>query len=359
MRWNYSQNVFLRSIKNSLPPGAWVFCIMQPMQDAFSLLQTPKKIFLTTHHKPDGDALGSMLGMQLYLAKKGHLVTAVSPGEIPNFLEWMPGIPAMLNYEEHGDAARTALAEADIIMGLDFNDFSRTKYLDEILKSAPQPKILIDHHLYPADYWDYGWSIPSKSSTSEMVYDFITTAGDTSLIDLDIAACLYTGLLTDTGSFRFPVTSQSVHAMAGALIELGLDHSAIFDAVYDSWSEARMRFLGYVLIERMEVFRKYSAALIYLSRKDMNLFGVQSGDTEGIVNYPLSIAGIRFATLITERSDEVKLSFRSKGNFDVSSFARNYFEGGGHFNASGGRSKLALQETIDYFKEILTKNHPE
>jgi phosphoesterase RecJ-like protein len=332
---------------------------MQPIQDAFPLLQSPKKIFITTHHKPDGDAIGSMLGLYHYLVKKGHEVAAVSPGEIPDFLEWMPGTKKMLNYEEVPNECQRVLKEADLIFCVDFNDYSRTKHLEKPLEEATQPKILIDHHLFPKPVWDYGMSIPEKSSTAEMVYDFINMAGDNELIDLDIAACLYTGVMTDTGSFKFPITTASVHLMVADLKHRGLNHTAIHEAVYDSWSESRMRFLGYVLIERMEVFRKYKSAIISLSRKDLKLFNAQSGDTEGLVNYPLSITGIRFATLITERNDEVKMSFRSKGNFDVSSFARDNFDGGGHFNASGGRSKASFTDTIARFKEILSDIHPQ
>ena len=332
--------------------------MMHPLEDAFELLRSPQKIFITTHHKPDGDAIGSMLGLHQYLALKGHQVTSVSPCDWPQFLEWMPGTHPMLNYEAQPEEALKALAGADLVIGVDFNDFSRTKFLEEHLAATPQPKLLIDHHLFPKDTWDWGWSIPGKSSTCEMVYDLIVAMGDTQLLNLDIAACLYTGVMTDTGSFRFPATTMSVHHMVGNLIGLGLDHCAIHEAVYDSWSENRMRFLGYVLIERMEVFRKYNAALIYLSRKDMNLFNVQNGDTEGLVNYPMSISGIRFSTLITERADEVKMSFRSKGDFDVNTFARHYFEGGGHYNAAGGRSKTDLMQTIEKFKRILSENHP-
>jgi bifunctional oligoribonuclease and PAP phosphatase NrnA len=300
-----------------------------------------------------------MLGLALYLVKKGHKVAAVSPSEAPDFLEWMPGVPTMFNYEAQAKESAAALKEADLIFGVDFNDFNRTKHLESLLAGATQPKILIDHHLFPKPVWDYGMSIPEKSSTCEMVYDLINLMGDNALIDLDIAACLYTGIMTDTGSFKFPVTTASVHTMAADLKHRGLDHTRIHEAVYDSWGEGRMRFLGYVLIERMEVMHKYSSALISLSRKDMNLFNVQNGDTEGLVNYPLSIRGINFATLITERSDEIKLSFRSKGNFDVSNFARLYFDGGGHFNASGGRTKTSFAETIVYFKKILSDIHPK
>ena len=324
---------------------------MLPIQDALPLLKEPKKVFITTHHKPDGDAIGSMLALYHYLTAKGHSVTAVAPSEVPDFLKWMPACEKVINFE--------ALKNAEVIFGLDFNDFNRTKHLEQLMTDSPAPKIMLDHHLLPKDQWNYGISQPEKSSTCEVVYDFINLNGDNAIIDKNMAACLYVGVMTDTGSFKFPATTASVHLMIGDLLTRGIDHTRIHEDVYDSWSEGRMRFLGYVLIEKMEVFRKYNAALITLSRKDMNLFNVQNGDTEGLVNYPLSIAGVNFATLITERSDEVKLSFRSKGSFDVSRFARLYFDGGGHFNASGGRSKMSFDETILYFKKILSDIHPK
>jgi bifunctional oligoribonuclease and PAP phosphatase NrnA len=333
--------------------------LMRPIHDAFPLLQVPKKIFITTHHKPDGDAIGSMLGLYHYLVKKGHSVSPVSPGEIPQFLEWIPGVEHMLNYELQQKQALQALHDAELIFCVDFNDFSRTKHLASALAAATQPTILIDHHMLPADVWHYGTSIPEKSSTCEMIYDFICEYGDAELIDATIAECLYTGVMTDTGSFRFPITTASVHNMVAALKLTGLDHSKIHEYVNDSWSESRMRFLGHVLSEKMEIFPQLNSGLITLSRKDMMMFNIQSGDTEGLVNYPLSIAGIRFATLITERNDEVKLSFRSKGDFDVNAFARQYFEGGGHFNASGGRAKTSFKETIVFFKKILSDIHPQ
>jgi len=332
---------------------------MHPIQDAFPLLRSPKKIFITTHHKPDGDAIGSMLGLYHYLTKKGHDVTPVSPGDLPDFLMWMPGVDKIVNYEATPEKAVAALTGSDLLFCLDFNDYSRTKHLEQYLAVATQPKILIDHHLFPKPVWNYGLSIPEKSSTCEMVYDFINLCGDNELIDIDTAICLYTGLMTDTGSFKFPVSTASVHAMVADLKRKGLDHTPIHEEVYDSWSTERMRFLGYVLLEKMEIFPQYNAGLIALSRKDIYKYNVQSGDTEGLVNYPLSIAGIKFATLITERGDEVKMSFRSKGSFDVSSFAREHFNGGGHFNASGGRAKTNFTDTIAYFKKILSDIHPQ
>lgn len=331
---------------------------MRPILEASSILQEPKKVFITTHHKPDGDAIGSVLGLYHYLTKKGHMVTPAITSELPDFLMWMPGVEHVLNFEAESKRVLAALEESDIIFCLDFNDFSRTKHLETALAEAKQPKILIDHHLYPSPVWDYGTSISEKSSTCEMVYDYINQCGDNALIDTDIAACLYTGVMTDTGVFRFPITTAAVHDMIADLKRKGLTHSTIHEEVYDSWTHKRMQFLGYVLMEKMEIFPKYKAGLITLSRKELKLFDVNTGDLEGLVNYPLSIAGIRFSTLITERNDEVKMSFRSKGDFDVNTFAREHFNGGGHFNASGGRTNSGFIETVTHFKQILSDIHP-
>lgn len=331
---------------------------MKPIHEVLPLLQTPKNIFVTTHHKPDGDAIGSMLALYLYLTRKGHKVTAVSPNELPEFLMWMPSVNELLNFEGTPDLAKDALQKADIIFGLDFNNFSRTKHLTDLLATATQPKVLIDHHLQPAPVWDYGMSQPNKSSTCEMVYDFINLSNDEELINKDIASCIYTGTLTDTGSFRFAVTTDATHDMVAELMRRGLNHSVIHEQVYDAWSIKRMQFLGYVLLEKMEILPEYKTGIISLSKKDLKLFDINSGDLEGLVNYPLSIANVRFAVLITERGDEVRLSLRSKGDFNVSTFARDYFNGGGHFNASGGRSIKSFTETVTLFKKILSDIHP-
>lgn len=332
---------------------------MQSIDSLFPLLEEPKKVFITTHHKPDGDAIGSMLALAHYLTKKGHTVTAVSPSELPEFLMWMPGVDQLYNYESEPKVVSKALNESDLFFGLDFNAMSRTGPMEAILTDLSIPTVLIDHHLMPADYWTYGISLPEKSSTCEMVYDFINQDGGNELIDKDIASCIYTGVMTDTGSFRFPMTTASVHLMVADLMNKGLEHTKIHEEVYDSWSYRRMQFLGYVLLEKMEILTKYNTGLICITSKDIKLFDISSGDLEGLVNYPLSIAGIRFAVLITERKNEVKLSLRSKGDFDVSSFARNHFNGGGHFNASGGRTTESFEETVNKFKDLLTNNHPK
>ena len=331
---------------------------MKPIADAIPLLKTLKRIFITTHYKPDGDAIGSVLALYHYLRLKGHSVTVVAPSEVPEFLNWLPGVDQIINNEADPELAQAALETAEVIFGLDFNDFDRTNALAPFLADAGGTKILIDHHLFPSPLWDYGVSIPEKSSTCEMVYDFINLSGDNALINEEIATCIYTGVMTDTGSFRFPVTTAAVHRMIADLKDRGLNHSMIHENVHDTWSANRMRFIGYALIERMEIFPESHAGLITVSKKDLKLFNLSSGDTEGLVNYPLSIKGIRFATLITERGDEVKLSFRSKGDFDVNKFAREHFSGGGHFNASGGKSSESLNDTVSRFKQILSEFHP-
>jgi phosphoesterase RecJ-like protein len=329
-----------------------------PIQDIFPLLATPKKITITTHHKPDGDAIGSMLGLYHYLKLKGHHVTVISPSDIPDFLQWMPGVQQVYNYEAESKFCEENIQLADFIFCVDINDANRTKYLGALIENASQPKVMIDHHLMPKDYWTYGVSNSDKSSTCEMVYDFINLAGDNALINATIATCIYTGVLTDTGSFRFPATTASTHKLVADLLEKGLQHTTIHEEISDSWSVKRMQFLGYVLLERMQLFPHLHTGIITISKADMKLFGIGTGDTEGLVNYPLSVTGIRFAVLFIERTDEVKLSFRSKGDFDVSSLARKYFNGGGHFNASGGTSQKNLEETVTYFKEILSDIHP-
>jgi phosphoesterase RecJ-like protein len=326
---------------------------MLPIADLATELSRPRKIFITTHYKPDGDAIGSLLGLKLYLEKKGHHVVGVSPCEVPDFLIWMPGLERILNYEAQLNKSLRALEEAEFIFCVDLNSLDRTKTMTEVLQAAKQPTVIIDHHLLPAAEWDYGVSNPGKSSTCEMVYDYIIGNGDDALIDQNIAGCLYTGIVTDTGSFRFPATAAGTHLTAARLLQTGIDHSRIHEAVSDSWSLKRMQFLGFVLLDRMEIFHEYRTGLITISKADIKNFGVNVGDTEGLVNYPMSIKDVDFSVMMTERSDEVKLSLRSQGSYDVSEVARTYFKGGGHFNASGGRLEGPFSESIAYFKSIL------
>ncbi len=331
---------------------------MNAIQSIFPLLSTPKKIVVLAHYRPDGDAVGSVMGLTHYLRKLGHEVTPVVPSEVPPFLEWMPGVAELLNYEATPHPVLRALEAAELIFCLDLNDLKRTQGMEEALRAAKAPRVLIDHHMFPKDEFESGMSDPEKSSTCEMVYDFIQLHGGGEKIDLDIAACLYTGLLTDTGSFRYGATTASVHRMVADLKDRGLAHTEVHEAVFDTWTPAKMRFLGFVLSERMELLPKLNSGLIALSKADVYRFNLGTGDTEGLVNYPLSVLGIRFSTLITERAGEVRMSFRSKGDFDVNAFAREHFAGGGHFNASGGKSLLPFEETVAKFKTLLQQTYP-
>lgn len=330
---------------------------MQEIAAVLPLLATPKKIFITTHHKPDGDALGSSLGLYHFLKEKGHDPVVVAPSDVPDFLQWLPGVNTVLNFEAVTKAGLKALESCDLIFCLDFSRVDRIKLMEPYLRAAGQTKVLIDHHLNPeTDFFQYGICQPEKSSTCEMVYDFIKMADPEYRWKQETMQCIYTGLMTDTGSFRFPATTASVHDILADFKRRGLEHSLIHEHVYDVWSENRMRLLGYVLLEKMEIDREHQAGIITLTAEELQRFHVTTGDTEGLVNYPTTIDGIRIAVLLTERKDEIKLSFRSKGNIDVSTFAQKYFNGGGHFNAAGGSSKEDMNTTVSRLK-MLIHNH--
>ena len=330
---------------------------MQPIQNIFPLLGQPRNVVITTHQKPDADAMGSSLALYHFLNQFGHNITVVSPTNWANFLNWMPGCKKVLDFEIQVAKANEAIAAADWIFCLDFNILSRTKRMEEKLMAAKGEKILIDHHREPQEeVFTYGISDTGKSSTAEMVYDFIINSGHADKINKAIGECLYAGVMTDTGSFRFNSTSAAVHKMVAHLKELGLDHSPVHEELFDNFLENRFRFIGSVLLNRMEVFYEYNTALIVIPQADLIKYDVKTGDTEGLVNYPLSIKGIRLAAVIIDRGEERKSSFRSKGDFDVNSFARKYFNGGGHFNAAGGFNKEPLEEVVQKFKVAIKEN---
>lgn len=327
---------------------------MKPIQELYPQLTGLRKIIITTHQKPDADAMGSSLALSLILKKLGHEVIVVSPTNWANWLNWMPEVKQVIDFENNREKVQHLLNEADWLFCLDFNIFHRTKNLAPLLKDAKCLKILIDHHQEPdTPNFDFGISTTEKSSTCEMVYDFIVEAELERHIDTDVAACLYAGVMTDTGSFRFPSAKSSVHSMVADLKARGLEHSPIHENLFDNFLENKLRFLGYVLMNRMDISYEHNTALIAISKKDLLRFQIKTGDTEGLVNYPLSIQGIRLAALVIDRDEERKWSFRSKGDFDVNTFARKHFEGGGHFNAAGGRSSESLESTVDLFKKVI------
>ncbi|MEY3119384.1 MAG: hypothetical protein RIT30_1317 [Bacteroidota bacterium] len=327
---------------------------MQAIEQFYPMLNQPFKAVITAHQKPDGDAMGSTLGLYHFLKQLGHEVTVISPTNWAPFLDWMPGVDQVIDFEANKKEASQIVADADYVFCLDFNILHRTKHLEPIIRDSKALKILIDHHQQPdTPSFAYGISDVKMSSTCEMIYDFIVQSGHSNLINLDIAACLYTGLMTDTGSFRFPSTTASVHKIVAHLKELGLQHAKIHENIYDNSTEGRLKFMGNAFLNRMTVLPEYKTAVMAIPKSDIYKFELKTGDTEGLVNYLLSIEGIKFAAILIDREEERKWSFRSKGNFDVNIFARTHFEGGGHANAAGGRSSKSLDETLNDFKTII------
>jgi phosphoesterase RecJ-like protein len=327
---------------------------MQAIEQFYPILNQPFKAVITAHQKPDGDAMGSTLGLYHFLKQLGHEVTVISPTNWAQFLDWMPGVDQVIDFEANKKEASEIVAAADYVFCLDFNILHRTKHLEPIIRDAKALKILIDHHQQPdTPSFAFGISDVKMSSTCEMVYDFIVQSGHSNLINLDIATCLYTGLMTDTGSFRFPSTTASVHKIVAHLKELGLQHAKIHENIYDNSTEGRLKFMGNAFLNRMTVLPEFKTAIMAIPKTDIYKFELKTGDTEGLVNYLLSIEGIKFAAIVIDREEERKWSFRSKGNFDVNIFARTHFEGGGHANAAGGRSSKSVDETFDDFKNII------
>ncbi|MGC4235037.1 MAG: bifunctional oligoribonuclease/PAP phosphatase NrnA [Niabella sp.] len=330
---------------------------MKPLKDIFPLIAQPARVAITMHQKPDGDAMGSALGLRGFLKKLGHEVSVISPTNWASWLNWMPGCEGVLNFEKYRERSVEILNQADYLFCLDFNIFHRTKNLAPVLAGLNCVKVLIDHHEQPdTPSFNYGISDITKSSTCEMVYDFIVASGNDKLIDADIAQCLYAGVVTDTGSFRFSSTHATVHYMVARLMEAGLNHTQVHSHLFDNFLENRLRFIGHILSNRMEFFYEYNTALIAITKQDLLKYEIKTGDTEGLVNYPLTVQGIRLVGLVIDRDEERKWSFRSKGDFDCNTFARRYFNGGGHFNASGGNTKDTLQQTIEKFKMAIKEN---
>jgi bifunctional oligoribonuclease and PAP phosphatase NrnA len=329
---------------------------MKNLAELESILSVPKNIVITTHQNPDADAFGSSLGLYHYLQKKGHQVTVVSGTYYTNFLKWMPGCSSILIYEKEANAVQDILQKSDILFCLDFNIYTRTASLAAELKNYTGIKVIIDHHLFPDEaYFDYGVSIPEKSSTCEMVFDYIVQNKDINLIDKNIAECLYAGVMTDTGGFRYYNTSADTHRMTAMLLEKGAVPNQIAENIFDNYEEKRLRLLGHLFSNRLEIIKEKNTALIYISAEDAATFSVGQGDAEGIVNYPLSLANVKFSVLMTEKENEIRISFRSKGEVNVNEFARKYFNGGGHHNAAGGKSNDNLQQTIEAFHVALHK----
>ena len=318
------------------------------------LLASPKKIVITTHHKPDGDAMGSSLGLYNYLIQQGHHTSVITPTDYPDFLSWLPGDDEVIVYTEQTEKAATLIANAQLIFCLDFNALGRINEMGVLVGESKAYKIMIDHHLDPEDFDDYRhWNI-NACATAQLIYDFIVNElHHKELINKDVATCLYTGIMTDSASFRLPNTSSTVHRIVAELIDAGAVNWRIHELVYNSASENRLRFLGHCLANCLEILPEYNTAIISVNKVDLQKYDVDTGDTEGIVNYALSIASIKLAAFIVERSDKVKLSLRSKGEFPANEICKKYFSGGGHRNAAGGHSTDSLEQVVQQFKTLL------
>lgn len=330
----------------------------QDILEIDALLATPKKIAIIPHRSPDGDAMGSTLGMYHFLVKLGHFPTVIAPNDFPGFLSWLPASETVLIYEKDRTKTSKVLQEAELIIVMDFNSLHRTGEMENVLNKLSVPFIMIDHHQKPDSFAKYIYSDTAFGSTCEMLYNFIGFLGKKDLIDKTIATCIYTGIVTDSGSFRFPSTSAATHRIVAELIDLGIDNGSIHISLFDNSSYESLQLLGQAL-QNLRVLPGGKVSYITLTQKELDSHNYVKGDTEGIVNYGLSVKDVIFTAIFIEHAEEniIKISLRSKGHFDVNQFAREHFNGGGHINAAGGKSVLSMEETVKKFEDIVTKLH--
>ena len=330
--------------------------ILKGFDELKRFLEKPRNIVVVGHRNPDGDAMGSTLALKHYLAKKGHNCTVVVPNEYPEFLHWLPGSENTYRFDWQNSQSKRVIDNSDLIFLLDFNALHRVGHdMQKILDAYPNDFAMIDHHQQPDDM-KYMYSDVEICSTCQMVYQFIEMNNDLDFIDVDIATCLYTGIMTDTGSFRFRSTTSRTHRVIADLIDKGAENDRIHNNVYDANSYNRLLLLGQAL-SNLQILPSYKTAYITLTNEEKNRFDFQKGDTEGVVNYALSLKGIIFAAIFIEDKEQgiIKISFRSKGDFSVNKFSRNHFSGGGHDNAAGGKSEESMQETITNFTSLLSE----
>ncbi len=319
------------------------------------VLKTPRSIGIVTHRNPDGDAYGSSLALYFYLSKLGHKVHVVSPNDCPGFLKWMPGQDDITIFEHDLKSASLILENSEVVFALDFNALHRLgDMMGDFMETLNPFYVMIDHHQEPDDFANISYVDPTICSTSQMVYQFMDSMGDLALMDEKIATCLYTGILTDTGSFRFPATDSNTHRIVANLLDHGADNAEIYRKIHDVNTYDRLQLLSRAL-HNLVVLKKYHTSYITLSQNELNRHNFQRGDTEGFVNYALSLKNVIFAAIFIEDRKQkiIKISFRSSGSFSVNEFARDHFSGGGHINAAGGRSETSLQETVERFKNLL------
>ncbi len=318
------------------------------------LIKNAQHIVVTSHKNPDGDAAGSAFSMSLFLRALGKNVTTILPDGLPEFLQWLPGYDNMIQFDKKTEESKAAISEAELIFVLDYNALHRTgAEMQAALENATAQFILIDHHQMPGDFAVVTYSDTSACSTAELVYHFIDNCYGTDQLSTDIAQNIYCGIMTDSGSFRFPSVTPDTHRVVASLIEKGLDHTMVHRQVYDTNMLDRLKLIGYALSQKLEIIDDSFTAYISLSTEELRRHNHRQGDTESLVNQALSIRGVKLAAFFRETNNEVKLSFRSKGSFDVNKFARDHWNGGGHINAAGAATTLSLPEAIQKFKRLV------
>lgn len=324
---------------------------IKEIKEVQKLLAEPKKIVIVSHRNPDGDAYGSSLALYHYLIKEYHSVTVVSPNDCPDFLKWLPNQDKIVVFEDDVAKGTALLQDAEIVFTLDFNALHRVGHqMQAVLEAISPIYIMVDHHEQPDHYADYMYSHPSVASTCELIYNLLYKFDVLDSLDIDIATCIYTGIVTDTGSFKYAATTSTTHLIVAKLLDIGIDKTRIHNNLYDTNSPNRLQLLGTAL-KNLTVIDKYKTAYITMSQQELNSSNFKKGDTEGFVNYGLSVKGVVFAVIFIEDQKQgiIKMSFRSKGKFSVNDFARNHFNGGGHLNAAGGRSEVSLNTAVEQF----------
>jgi Exopolyphosphatase-related proteins len=317
------------------------------------LLDKYEKIVIVTHVSPDGDAIGSSLGLYHYLNTMGNEVNVIVPNSFPDFLKWIPGVKDILNYEKYSEFAQKLIADAELIFCLDFNVPKRTHHLAPFIEAAKGKKILVDHHPEPTNFCDVTISHPEISSTSELIFRLICQMGDFESMSYESATAIYAGMMTDTGGFTYNSNNAEIYYIIGELLKKGINKDQIYSNVYHNYSEDRYRLLGYTLSEKMKIYPEYNSALIWLTNEEQKRYSMKKGDTEGFANLPLNIKGIIFSVFIREDNDFIKISFRSQGDFPSNKFAAQCYNGGGHLNAAGGEFFGTMDEAIAIFEKAL------
>jgi len=316
-------------------------------------IEAAGKVAVLTHANPDGDAIGSSLALALALEKKGVEARVVIPDGLPDFLRWLPGIERSTTFAYKQEKAIEIIEGADLIFCLDFNDPKRLNGVEQHLHQSEAKKVLIDHHQDPVKFTDILISETWRGSVGEMIYLFMNEVFQADLMDKDIATCLYVAIMTDTGNFNYASSYPEIFHIVGELMKYGLEKDRIYSKVYDAFTEDRMRLQGYCMMEKMVVLPKYHTAYISLTDEELKRFNHRKGDTEGFVNIPFSVKGVRFTALFIEKKDRIKVSFRSRGSFPVHRVAAEHYHGGGHINAAGGDSFTSMKETLAGFESLL------